>query len=50
MRKVAFITGALGQDGVLISELLKNKGYKVVGFIREKPRRHSIANSYFEKF
>jgi len=35
MMKVAFITGALGQDGVLISELLKNKGYKVVGFIRE---------------
>ncbi|MGC8600461.1 MAG: GDP-mannose 4,6-dehydratase [Nitrososphaeria archaeon] len=48
--KVAFITGALGQDGVLISELLKNKGYRVVGFIREKPGRYSIANSYFENF
>jgi len=30
MMKVAFITDALGQDGVLISELLKNKGTRLL--------------------
>lgn len=48
--KVAFITGALGQDGILLSELLNSKGYKVVGFVRRKPDRFSLANSYFENF
>ncbi len=48
--KVAFITGALGQDGILLAELLNSKGYKVVGFIRQKPDRFSLASSYFENF
>ncbi len=48
--KVAFITGALGQDGVLLAELLKDKGYNVVGFIRQKPERFNLTGSYFENF
>ena len=33
--KSAFITGAAGQDGVLLAELLTSAGYQVWGFVRE---------------
>jgi len=33
-QKVAFITGITGQDGSYLSELLLEKGYRVVGFVR----------------
>lgn len=32
--KKAFVTGASGQDGSYLTELLLNKGYEVAGFIR----------------
>ena len=31
MNKVAIITGATGQDGSYLSELLLSKGYTVIG-------------------
>jgi GDPmannose 4,6-dehydratase len=37
--KTALITGITGQDGSYLSELLLDKGYKVIGILR----RHSVA-------
>ena len=34
MNKVAIITGATGQDGSYLSELLLSKGYTVIGLRR----------------
>lgn len=43
MDKTAFITGFTGQDGTFLTQLLLDKGYKVVGLVRristEPPRR-----------
>jgi GDPmannose 4,6-dehydratase len=39
--KTALITGVTGQDGSYLSELLLNKGYKVIGF----KRRTSVINT-----
>ena len=36
MKKIALITGILGQDGSYLAELLLNKGYKVHGIVRQK--------------
>lgn len=38
MTKTALITGATGQDGSYLAELLLSKGYRVVGLVR----RHSV--------
>ena len=35
--KVALITGVSGQDGILLSSFLLDKGYKVCGFREAKP-------------
>ena len=32
--KTALITGVTGQDGLYLSELLLEKGYRVVGLVR----------------
>lgn len=34
MSKIAFITGILGQDGSYLAELLLEKGYRVIGLIK----------------
>ncbi|MGC9209183.1 MAG: GDP-mannose 4,6-dehydratase [Nitrososphaeria archaeon] len=48
--KVALITGALGQEGVLLAELLKSRRYKAVGFIRRSPESYAMAGSRMESF
>ena len=35
-KKLFLITGAKGQDGLLLSELLIRKGHKVYGIIKRK--------------
>jgi GDP-D-mannose dehydratase len=46
MKKI-IITGSLGQDGIILSKLLKKKGYSVYGFIN-KNRENKLRNvSYF---
>jgi GDPmannose 4,6-dehydratase len=35
--RTAIITGALGQDGSLLAELLLSRGYRVIGLVRSKP-------------
>lgn len=35
-KKLIFITGALGQDGTILSNILINKKYRVVGLIKNK--------------
>jgi GDPmannose 4,6-dehydratase len=35
MQKVALITGVTGQDGIYLSELLLEKGYRVIGAVRD---------------
>lgn len=37
MNKIALITGACGQDGSYLAELLIKKNYKVIGFDRKTP-------------
>ena len=48
MKKIALITGGMGQDGSYLAELLLNKKYKVVVGCRElskiKKWRHKILN------
>jgi len=34
MKKI-IITGAYGQDGIILSEILKNKKYKVSGIVKK---------------
>ena len=35
MQKTALIVGSKGQDGILLTQLLKGKGYKIVGLSRD---------------
>ncbi len=46
--RTALITGALGQDGTLLGQLLIAEGYRVVGVIREPDGRDSRAVSATE--
>ena len=40
--KIALITGITGQDGTYLSQLLLEKGYRVIGLTREyKPNKIS---------
>ena len=34
----ALITGATGQDGAYLAQFLLQKGYRVVGLLRRRPR------------
>ncbi len=49
-RKRALITGATGQDGGHLTELLQNKGYEVFGVVRgqRNPRREAYAREFPE--
>jgi GDP-D-mannose dehydratase len=40
MNKTAIVTGATGQDGSYLSELLLEKGYTVVALRRRSSSRH----------
>ena len=42
--KKALITGIAGQDGSYLTELLLNRGYQVVGIVRDN------TNSYGKKY
>src|SRR5690349_228566 len=46
--KTALITGALGQDGTLLSEWLTSSGYRVVGVVREAARAAAHARENIE--
>tara|TARA_B100000767_G_scaffold149060_1_gene140377 strand:- start:651 stop:1562 length:912 start_codon:yes stop_codon:yes gene_type:complete len=37
--KRVLITGAFGQDGVILSRLYQKKNYKVFGFVKKKPKK-----------
>ncbi|MGK2884131.1 MAG: GDP-mannose 4,6-dehydratase, partial [Rhodococcus sp. (in: high G+C Gram-positive bacteria)] len=45
--KSALITGITGQDGLYLSELLHDKGYKVYGLVRgqNNPKRALLEQS-----
>lgn len=47
MRKVAFITGIIGQDGYYLTELLLSKNYEIHGLIQSKSQMNS---KLIEKF
>ena len=48
MRKNLFITGALGQDGSILNNLLKkNKKFKLINVLEKKKRSHRISNVYY---
>lgn len=49
MRKVAFITGIVGQDGYYLSELLLEKGYEVHGMVQSMNQYYSSSIQYFAK-
>ena len=36
VKKSIVITGAVGQDGLILSKLLLKKGYKVFGIVKNK--------------
>ena len=38
MKKI-LITGALGQDGIILSKLYQKKNYKIFGFVKKKPKK-----------
>ena len=45
MKKTIIITGALGQDGLILSKiLLKNKKYRVIGVVKKKSRNKKLKN------
>ena len=46
MKKI-LITGAYGQDGVLLSKILIKNKYKVYGFVKKKNKSKKKNLSYF---
>ena len=40
--KKILITGALGQNGIILSQLLTKKKYQVYGWIKNKKYNHKI--------
>jgi len=46
--KTALITGILGQDGIHLTKLLSNKGYKIFGLLNNK--RNPTIISFLDKF
>ncbi|MEK7173426.1 MAG: GDP-mannose 4,6-dehydratase [Patescibacteria group bacterium] len=48
MRKTAFITGILGQDGPYLAKLLLGKGYEVYGLIRRYSNPNFSNTDYLE--
>ena len=46
MQKTAFITGITGQDGAYLSQLLLEKGYKLVGLIRSVSHANTKGLAY----
>ena len=46
MKKVAFITGIVGQDGAYLTELLLSKNYEVHGLIQSKSQLDNSSISY----
>lgn len=49
MRKVAFITGIVGQDGYYLSELLLEKGYEVHGMVQSMNQYNSSMLQNFKQ-
>ena len=48
MRKNLFITGALGQDGSILNNLLKkNKKFKLINVLGIKNKSQKIPNAYY---
>ena len=45
-KKSIVITGAVGQDGLILSKLLLKKGYKVVGIVKNKNFKNSKGVTY----
>lgn len=45
MKKTAYIFGVLGQDGILLSAYLKNKGYRVYGSDHQTISESTVHNS-----
>jgi GDPmannose 4,6-dehydratase len=49
VKNKALILGALGQDGVFMSNILLNKGYEVYGVIKKNPTKIKLENiNYYE--
>jgi GDPmannose 4,6-dehydratase len=46
MQKTAFITGITGQDGAYLSKLLIDKGYKLIGLVRNVPHANTTGLAY----
>jgi GDPmannose 4,6-dehydratase len=49
-KKLALVTGITGQDGGYLTELLVDKGYKVLGILRITSVTTTEKAKYFEKF
>ena len=48
MKKI-IITGAYGQDGIILSEILKNKNFKVSGIVKKINKKKKLKNiNYFK--
>ena len=45
-KKSIVITGAVGQDGLILSKLLLKKGYKVFGIVKNKNLKNSKGVTY----
>ena len=41
-KKNILITGALGQDGIILSKILIKKKYKVTGWIKKKKYKNKV--------
>ena len=46
--KKILITGALGQNGIILSQLLTKKKYQVYGWIKNKKYNHKIKSVNYE--
>ena len=48
MKKI-LITGAYGQDGIILSKLLKSKNYKVYGIIKKRDKNKGVKGIFYLK-
>ena len=45
-KKISLIFGASGQDGSLMANLLKKKGYKVLAISRSGEKKNGVKSQY----
>ena len=47
MKENIIITGAYGQDGLILSKILKKSGFNIIGIVKELNKKRGLKNTYY---